>query len=62
MEKRKSDRQHACAKILLYSVLLLFASAGVDGSEPPGPTAKDSQTAAPPDEITVARQEIMVRR
>ena len=61
MEKRKSSCQHACAGILLSSVLLFLASAGVEGSEPVSQKAKDSQTTtAPPNEITVALKEMPV--
>ncbi len=44
MEKRKSDRKHICVGVLVSSVLLLFASAGLDASEPAGQAAQDSQT------------------
>jgi hypothetical protein len=62
MEKRKSDRKHVYAGILLSCVLLLLTSAGASGLEPTGPTAKDGQatTAAPPNEMTVALKEIPV--
>ncbi len=62
MEKRKSDRRHVNARILLSCVLLLLAFAGVNGSEPAEPTAKDSQAtaAAPANEITVALKDIPV--
>jgi hypothetical protein len=62
MEERKSDRKHVYAGVLLSCVLLLLTSAGGEGSEPAGPTAKDSQTtaAAPPNAMTVALKEIPV--
>jgi hypothetical protein len=62
MEKRKSDRQHVYAGVFLSCVLLLLASAGMIGSEPAGPTAKDSPTtaAASASAMTVALREIPV--
>ena len=62
MEKRKSARKHVYAGVLLSCILLLLASAGVNGSEPAGQTAKDGQmtAAAPPNEITVVLKEIPV--
>ncbi len=61
MEKRRDDRKHAYAGVFLSCILLLLASAGLDGSEPAGQAAQDSQTTtAPPNEMAVALKEIPV--
>ena len=62
MEKRKSDHRHIYVGILLSSALLFLACEGLAGSEPAGPTAKDSQatTDAPPNEIMVDLKKVPV--
>ena len=62
MEKRRSDRKYVRVGILLSCILLLFASADLDASEPAGQAPQNSQAiaATPPNEITVALKEIPV--